>query len=62
MAAQKKIVPLISTSHGIPARRLRRELENLYARQEVVDDLIDSLERYHRYRAKSVDERELRSA
>ena len=62
MAAKKEIVPLTSTGHAIPARTLRRELENLYARRGVVDDLIDLLERYNRYRAKSVEARELQSA
>jgi hypothetical protein len=55
MAAKDTVPP-------IPPRALRRELENLYARRGVIDDMIELLEQYKRYRAKPVPERELRTA
>ncbi len=55
MAAKDTVPP-------IPPRALRRELENLYARRGVIDDVIALLEQYKRYRAEPVAERELRSA
>ena len=55
-------MPLIQPVPPIPARTLRRELETLYTRRGVIDDLIELLEQYKRYRAEPVEQRELRTA
>ncbi len=39
----------------VPARRLKKELEYLYARRSAVDLLIESLERYDRFRVVRTD-------
>jgi hypothetical protein len=41
---KKAYIPLV------PTRRLKKELEYLYARRSAVDLLIESLERYDRFR------------
>jgi hypothetical protein len=46
----------------VPSRNLQKELECLYARRDVIDDLIESLEKYDRFREKGRVDREIRTA
>jgi hypothetical protein len=39
------------TRPTVPARGVRKELQNLYARRSTIDALIQSLEQYDRFRA-----------
>jgi hypothetical protein len=40
-----------------PARGIWKELQDLYARRSAIDDLIQSLEAYDRYRASRMERR-----
>ena len=46
----------------IPIRGVQRELEFLYAKRYAVDSLIESLQAYDRYRAKTSDVRKRKTA
>jgi hypothetical protein len=45
-----------------PIGGVRRDLEKLYARRAAIDALIESLQVYDRYRAKSADSRKRKTA
>jgi len=45
-----------------PNRAYRKELDYLYARKSAIDNLIQSLEDYSRFRSKRIPERKLKSA
>jgi hypothetical protein len=48
MSANKTPVPI----NASPVRGYRRELQHLYARRTAIATLIESLEEYHRFRAR----------
>jgi len=50
----------LPASSPVPA--YRKELEYLYARRSIVDTLIESLEKYDRFRETRTDERERQMA
>jgi hypothetical protein len=56
MAAEKAPIDI---AH---ARRFETELQTLYARRSAIDSLIESLKDYDRYRARRIEERELKTA
>jgi len=45
--------PTGAPSNVLPMRNLERQLEDLYARRSAIDELIQSLQDYERFRAKS---------
>jgi hypothetical protein len=51
-----------NTQNVLPIRDLDRQLEDLYARRSAVDSLIQSLEDYERFRARTFDIRKRRTA
>jgi hypothetical protein len=56
----------ITASNGytkvIPIQEYGRQLQNLYARRSAVETLIQSLERYQRFRAHRLDQTETKTA
>jgi hypothetical protein len=46
----------------VPARSIKKELEYLYARKSALDELIQSLESYERFRSRHPDPDKRRSA
>jgi len=59
---KKSITSPVSYAKVVPIQGYRRQLEKLYARRSAVETLIQSLERYERFRAHKLDQKESKTA